>query len=378
MMQVSVSRRHLIVFTTVIALLVSAAWVGVASGASVASATPVVYVATGENFPDALGASSAAAVQGGPVLLVTKTTIPLETKAELTRLSPDVIYVAGGTAVVSDSVLDALKAYAPSVIRLAGSNRYSTAAEVSKSAFPATLSGGGDTAALEAAVAALTARLDAFETSGKAADADLLDGLDSTALLGATGKAADSDRLDGLDSTAFLGVGETAADSMRLGGTPASKFVKRGEIVMTQSGNGWMVRPVPPSGSTVPTMVDRTSHSTAFTGDGWVVIGLTGPSVVDGSKYGLASFDLCLTGAGTPVLDVSAVAINRFVPPNTDDEDIYISVTVQGGGEDRASGCYTYVVNSQVGQGVGLQVTLSGSVELFSVTSRWSPAALGG
>lgn len=357
-MQVSVNRRHLMVFTAVIALLVSAAWAGVASGASAASATPVVHIATGENFPDALGASSAAAVQGGPVLLVAKTTIPLETKAELTRLSPDVIYVAGGTAVVSNSVFNDLRAYAPSVIRLAGSNRYSTAAEVSKSAFPATLSGGGDTAAREAAVAALTARLDAFETSGKGADSDLL---------------------DGLDSTAFLGVGETAADSTRLGGTPASKFVKYGEIVMTQSGDGWMIRPAGSgTGGVEPTLNERTAHSAAFHGDGVVVFGLTGPSVIDGSKYGLASFDVCLTGAGTPVLNVSVVAINRFVPPNTDDQDTYINVVVQDGEEDRASGCYTYVVNSRVGQGIGLQATITGSVELFSVTSRRSPAALGG
>jgi len=163
MMQAVVNRRRGIVVLAVVALMVSVVWVGVASRASAASATPVVYVATGENFPDALGASSAAAVQGGPVLLVTKTSIPAETKAELARLSPDVIYVAGGTAVVSDTVLNALKAYAPTVIRLAGANRYATAAEVSESAFPIT-GGGGDTAALEAAVAALTIRLDTLET----------------------------------------------------------------------------------------------------------------------------------------------------------------------------------------------------------------------
>jgi hypothetical protein len=48
-------------------------------------------------------------------------------------------------------------------------------------------------------------------SADKAADADKLDGLDSTAFLGATAKAADSDKLDGLDSTAFM--------SIRAGGT---------------------------------------------------------------------------------------------------------------------------------------------------------------
>jgi hypothetical protein len=140
------------------------AWVGVAQRVSAASSTPVVYVATGENFPDALGAASAAAVQGGPVLLVTKTAIPAETKAELTRLSPDVIYVSGGTAVVSDNVFNQLKAYAPTVTRVAGTNRYATAVEVSKSAFPAT-GGGGDLTALQAQVAALSAEVDALQAT---------------------------------------------------------------------------------------------------------------------------------------------------------------------------------------------------------------------
>jgi hypothetical protein len=99
--------------------------------------TPVVYVATGENFPDALGAASASAVQGGPVLLVQPNAIPAATAVELSRLSPNVIYVAGGPAVVSDAVFDALKAYTPNVHRVAGQNRYETAVEVSKSAFPA-------------------------------------------------------------------------------------------------------------------------------------------------------------------------------------------------------------------------------------------------
>jgi len=150
MVQITIRRSHLTIATAIIALLIAVAWTGIATRASAASATPVVYVATGENFPDALGAASAAAVQGGPVLLVTKTSIPAETKAELNRLSPNIIYVAGGTAVVSDTVFNQLKNYAPTVKRVAGANRYATAVKVSKSAFPVT--GGTGTAALEARI----------------------------------------------------------------------------------------------------------------------------------------------------------------------------------------------------------------------------------
>jgi len=100
-------------------------------------ATPIVIVATGENFPDALGAGPAGGAERAPVLLVTKNSIPAATKAELARLQPNEIHIAGGTAVISASVEQQLGAYAAHVVRLAGANRYETAAEVSKSAFPA-------------------------------------------------------------------------------------------------------------------------------------------------------------------------------------------------------------------------------------------------
>ena len=137
-LQVSVNRRHLVVFTAVVASVVSVAWVGVAQRVSAASATPVVYVATGENFPDALGAGPAAAIVKGPILLVAQNSIPGETAAELIRLAPDKIIIVGGTAVVSPAVEDGLKGYAGTVERIAGANRYETAAKLSAATFPAT------------------------------------------------------------------------------------------------------------------------------------------------------------------------------------------------------------------------------------------------
>ena len=71
----------------------------------------VAYVALGTNFPDALAAAAAAGHLDGPLLLVTTSTIPIETAAELTRLRPGRIVVVGGPAVVSDGVLDALRPY---------------------------------------------------------------------------------------------------------------------------------------------------------------------------------------------------------------------------------------------------------------------------
>ena len=101
-------------------------------------AVPVVYMATGESFPDALGGAAAGALQGGPVLLVTKNTIPSETDAELHRLLPQRIVILGGKAAVSQGVESSLAQYTVpgGVARLAGPDRYATSVAVSKATFP--------------------------------------------------------------------------------------------------------------------------------------------------------------------------------------------------------------------------------------------------
>ncbi len=98
---------------------------------------PVAYVATGRSFPDALSAGAAAGRIGGPVLLVQPAGIPAPIRTELTRLRPQRIVVVGGTAVVSDAVVTALRSFTSgSVTRQAGANRYATSAAVSAGAFP--------------------------------------------------------------------------------------------------------------------------------------------------------------------------------------------------------------------------------------------------
>ena len=100
--------------------------------------TGVVYVATGANYPDALSAGPAAAAEGGPLLLVPGSgSLPSSVTAELTRIKPNRIVVVGGTGAVSASVMTALDAYdtGGGVSRLAGSDRYGTAAAVSAAVF---------------------------------------------------------------------------------------------------------------------------------------------------------------------------------------------------------------------------------------------------
>jgi spore germination protein YaaH len=99
----------------------------------------VAYVATGNAYPDALAGGPAAARLGGPMLLTTRNELPPATATELARLRPARIVILGGTSAVSTAVANRLVGYATTgnVARLAGSDRYATAARVSNATFPA-------------------------------------------------------------------------------------------------------------------------------------------------------------------------------------------------------------------------------------------------
>ncbi|MGA1836908.1 cell wall-binding repeat-containing protein [Herbiconiux sp. 11R-BC] len=96
---------------------------------------PVVYVASGGVFSDALSASAAAGAEGGPVLLVQKDRIPDAIATELTRLKPARIVVLGGTATIDSSVESALGNYSANVSRIGGADRFDVSAAVSHAVF---------------------------------------------------------------------------------------------------------------------------------------------------------------------------------------------------------------------------------------------------
>ncbi len=110
------------------------------SKASFSPGVPVVYIASGLGFADALSGAPVAGIKDAPILLVSTTAIPSTIATELTRLKPATIVILGGTGAVSSSVQTALRAYtvsktSGSVTRLAGSDRYATAAAISKASF---------------------------------------------------------------------------------------------------------------------------------------------------------------------------------------------------------------------------------------------------
>lgn len=78
--------------------------------ASTFVSSDVAFVATGTNFPDALGGGAVAGSILGPLLLVPGTSVPADVAAELRRLSPDRVIILGGTGVVSAGVQDQIQA----------------------------------------------------------------------------------------------------------------------------------------------------------------------------------------------------------------------------------------------------------------------------
>ncbi len=107
------------------------------SAANFAPGVPVVFIATGTNFPDALAGGPPGGILGGPILLVQPTAIPSVVQAELLRLSPAKVVILGGTGAVSGGVESQLVGMFGSgkVSRLAGANRYATAVAISQAYF---------------------------------------------------------------------------------------------------------------------------------------------------------------------------------------------------------------------------------------------------
>lgn len=96
----------------------------------------VAFVATGENFPDALSGGTLSGRLGGPILLVRSNSVPAATADALAELRPGRIVILGSAGVVSEGVKSSLEGYTSGeVSRLAGSDRYATSVEVSLASY---------------------------------------------------------------------------------------------------------------------------------------------------------------------------------------------------------------------------------------------------
>lgn len=79
-----------------------------AVSAGIFPSASTVFIATGRNFPDALGGGPVAGGLPGPLLLVPGGSVPASVAAELRRLDPGSVVILGGTAVVTSGVAAAI------------------------------------------------------------------------------------------------------------------------------------------------------------------------------------------------------------------------------------------------------------------------------
>lgn len=237
--------------------------------------TEYAYIASGENYPDAMPAGALGGLNDAPVLLTRADTLPAVTRAELERLRPERIVVLGGPVAVSGALDAELAEYAQAdtddeVTRLAGADRYATAANAAMtypsgvqtayiatgSDFPDALAGASRAGALSSPV--LLTRTDNLPASTAAALTHL--DPDNIVVLGGT-EAIDDDVLAALEAytdgtvtrvagtdryetaallsgdydpgvnAVFVATGQVYADSMS--GAPISVAIG-GPIVLTQ------------------------------------------------------------------------------------------------------------------------------------------------
>ena len=104
-------------------------------------------VVSGENFADAVLAGAAAwgpagATNRHPIFLVQKDAVPAASLVTMLNKGVQQVIIIGGTSVVSDSVKTSLEGAGMSVIRVAGENRYATAASLATVLTTPVLGGG--------------------------------------------------------------------------------------------------------------------------------------------------------------------------------------------------------------------------------------------
>ena len=95
-------------------------------------------------FADALGGGALATSMGAPLLLTETGSLSSSTRAYLDQVGVDRAVVVGGTAAVADAVLTEMRGLGMTVSRIAGANRYATAAAIAEEAHD-----GGDLALLD-------------------------------------------------------------------------------------------------------------------------------------------------------------------------------------------------------------------------------------
>ena len=86
-----------------------------------------LIVASGENYPDALAASSVAGALHAPILLTAKKELSLQALQQVNKIQPSTIIIVGGSNAVSANAERSLKSNCGNVQRVYGATRVDTA-----------------------------------------------------------------------------------------------------------------------------------------------------------------------------------------------------------------------------------------------------------
>jgi len=105
------------------------------SKATFPTGAPVVYLATGWSFEDAVSGGPIAAVDGGPLLLTKPDRLTPVTREEIRRLAPRKVVVLGAGTSIADSVVADVGRYVPTVIEVRGSGPLIRSAATSAQGF---------------------------------------------------------------------------------------------------------------------------------------------------------------------------------------------------------------------------------------------------
>lgn len=102
----------------------------------VAKSGKPAFIATGEDFPDALAIGPAVAVTGGSLFLTSRKGLALDALQLLVKNNPSHIYIVGGTGAVPEAVAKSVRAETRKTpVRLGGSTRYETSALIFETFF---------------------------------------------------------------------------------------------------------------------------------------------------------------------------------------------------------------------------------------------------
>lgn len=98
------------------------------------SSADELVLASADDYPDALTATVLAAERDAPILITPRDRLVPEVAHEIQRLDPSKVWIVGGHAALSEAVQQQVEATAgrPRTVRIAGSDRYATAAATAR------------------------------------------------------------------------------------------------------------------------------------------------------------------------------------------------------------------------------------------------------